>query len=71
MVLREFYYGVDNVIVTITKEDKTNVDTMNLITNYGVLADVGDEIHFYDENNELAFGGFIQNKETTGLLNLD
>lgn len=70
MVLREFTYGVDNVTATIRKEDKQNVDTMTLITDFTVTANIGDEIKFYDENNELAFAGYIERRNVTGSLEL-
>jgi len=70
MTLREFTYGVDNATAVIIREDKQNVDTMTLKTDFDVTTVIGDEIKFYDENNALAFAGFIERREVTGVQTL-
>lgn len=70
MTLRTFTYGVDNVTASITKEDKQNIDVMTLKVPFTTTADIGDEVKFNDENNDLAFAGYIERKNTTGELTL-
>jgi len=43
---------------------------MTLVAPFGTVANVGDEVKFYDENGDLAFGGYIETKNITGSLTL-
>ena len=44
---------------------------MVLKVPFGTEGNVGDEVNFYDENNDLAFAGYIETKDTTGQITLD